>query len=263
MSSATPELAPETDSRREALISMSTHTLPFLKASGGEVCSSVRRRIPRRAGSERWDMVRLGRKASTESFHRFASDAEYWPAPCTAPPPWQIPACCLSAKMGQRFADSLRRIPQFVGPHGFTRIVGDAWIGFAASQAAAWWQSSKYTAADDRQLRRGSDRPMWPPPWSIVSSKSGDGRPAASSHIRWSPGWWTWRTTIGLHRARSGVARDALAGEMAGEAGTTADWLTVLAWGIAVEFLVGAGGLMRSSMDVRCAVISGRDDDHE
>ena len=77
--SATPELAPKMSiSGAEAFDLYIAHTLPYLKASGGEL-------IFLGSGgafligpeSERWDMVMLVRQKSTESFIAFASDAAY------------------------------------------------------------------------------------------------------------------------------------------------------------------------------------------
>jgi hypothetical protein len=77
--SATPELAPETPISGAAAYDLYiAHTLPFLKASGGELMFLG-------AGgaflvgpqSERWDMVMLVRQKSTASFLAFASDAAY------------------------------------------------------------------------------------------------------------------------------------------------------------------------------------------
>ena len=77
--SATPELAPETPmSGAEAYDLYVAHTLPFLKASGGELMflgSGGAFLVG--PDSERWDMVMLVRQKSTESFLAFASDTEY------------------------------------------------------------------------------------------------------------------------------------------------------------------------------------------
>jgi len=77
--SATPELAPETPiSGAEAYDLYVAHTLPFLKASGGDVMFlGAGGAFLVGPGSERWDMVMLVRQASTESFIAFASDAAY------------------------------------------------------------------------------------------------------------------------------------------------------------------------------------------
>jgi len=77
--SATPGLAPEAPiTGAEAYDRYIAHTLPFLKASGGEVMflgSGGAFLVG--PDSERWDMVMLVRQTSTESFIAFASDAEY------------------------------------------------------------------------------------------------------------------------------------------------------------------------------------------
>jgi hypothetical protein len=77
--SATPELAPETPiSGAEAYDRYVAHTLPFLKASGGELMFlGTGGAFLVGPDSERWDMVMLVRQASTESFIAFASDADY------------------------------------------------------------------------------------------------------------------------------------------------------------------------------------------
>ena len=77
--SATPELAPETPiSGAKAYDLYMAHTLPFLKASGGDVMFlGAGGAFLVGPDSERWDMVMLVRQASTESFIAFASDADY------------------------------------------------------------------------------------------------------------------------------------------------------------------------------------------
>ena len=77
--SAAPELAPETPiSGAEAYDLYVAHTLPFLKASGGELMFlGTGGAFLVGPDSERWDMVMLVRQASTESFIAFASDADY------------------------------------------------------------------------------------------------------------------------------------------------------------------------------------------
>ena len=77
--SATPALAPETPiSGAEAFDLYVAHTLPFLKASGGDVMflgSGGTFLVG--PDSERWDMVMLVRQKNTGSFLAFASDADY------------------------------------------------------------------------------------------------------------------------------------------------------------------------------------------
>ncbi len=77
--SATPELAPETPiSGAEAYDRYIAHTLPLLKASGGDVMFlGVGGAFLVGPDSERWDMVMLVRQKSVESFLAFASDADY------------------------------------------------------------------------------------------------------------------------------------------------------------------------------------------
>jgi hypothetical protein len=77
--SAAPELAPETPiSGAEAYDLYVAHTLPFLKASGGELMFlGAGGTFLVGPDSERWDMVMLVRQKSTESFLAFASDAAY------------------------------------------------------------------------------------------------------------------------------------------------------------------------------------------
>ena len=77
--SATPALAPHSPiSGAEAYRLYVAHTLPFLKASGGELL------FYGRGGdlligptSERWDAVMLVRQSSVASFLAFASDQDY------------------------------------------------------------------------------------------------------------------------------------------------------------------------------------------
>jgi len=77
--SATPDLAPETEvSGRQAFQSYIDHTLPFLKASGGELIllgSGGQYFIG--PEDEEWDVVMLVRQGSLESFMAFASNADY------------------------------------------------------------------------------------------------------------------------------------------------------------------------------------------
>ena len=77
--SAAPELAPQTPiSGAEAYDLYVAHTLPFLKASGGELMFlGAGGTFLVGPDSERWDMVMLVRQKSTESFLAFASDAAY------------------------------------------------------------------------------------------------------------------------------------------------------------------------------------------
>jgi len=77
--SATPALAPQSPiSGEEAYRLYVAHTLPFLKASGGELL------FYGRGGDlligptgERWDAVMLVRQTSVASFLAFASDQDY------------------------------------------------------------------------------------------------------------------------------------------------------------------------------------------
>lgn len=77
--SASPELAPVSPvSGAEAFDRYIAHTLPYLKASGGEVL------LLARGGTyfigpehERWDVAMVVRQASVQSFVAFASHAEY------------------------------------------------------------------------------------------------------------------------------------------------------------------------------------------
>jgi len=77
--SATPELAPETPISGAAAYDLYiAHTLPFLKASGGELTFlGAGGAFLVGPDSERWDMAMLVRQKSTASFLAFASDAEY------------------------------------------------------------------------------------------------------------------------------------------------------------------------------------------
>jgi len=77
--SAAPELAPETPiSGAQAYDLYITHTLPYLRESGGDLMFLG-------AGGgylvgpadERWDMAMLVRQKSVESFIAFSSNAEY------------------------------------------------------------------------------------------------------------------------------------------------------------------------------------------
>jgi hypothetical protein len=77
--SAAPELAPPVPiSGAEAFERYIAHTLPYLRASGGEVFF-----LGDGAGwligppDERWDLAMLVRQDSVESFMRFANAAEY------------------------------------------------------------------------------------------------------------------------------------------------------------------------------------------
>ena len=77
--SATPELAPTTPISGEAAYRLyMTHTLPHLKASGGEILF-FGQGGPFLIGSsdERWDAAMLVRQSSVESFVAFASNQEY------------------------------------------------------------------------------------------------------------------------------------------------------------------------------------------
>jgi hypothetical protein len=77
--SASPELAPVSPvSGAEAFDRYISHTLPYLKQSGGELL------LLARGGAffigppnERWDVAMLVRQSSVESFVAFASHAEY------------------------------------------------------------------------------------------------------------------------------------------------------------------------------------------
>lgn len=77
--SANPELAPEKPiSGREAFQKYIDHTLPFLKASGGELLllgSGGRFFIGPQ--DEQWDLVMLVKQSSLASFMAFASNNEY------------------------------------------------------------------------------------------------------------------------------------------------------------------------------------------
>jgi hypothetical protein len=77
--SATPELLPETPiSGREAFQKYIDHTLPFLKASGGELLllgDGGRYFIG--PEDEQWDVVMLVKQSTLASFMAFASNAEY------------------------------------------------------------------------------------------------------------------------------------------------------------------------------------------
>ena len=77
--SANPELAPEKPiSGREAFQKYIDHTLPFLKASGGELLllgSGGRFFIGPQ--DEQWDLVMLVKQSSLASFMAFASNDEY------------------------------------------------------------------------------------------------------------------------------------------------------------------------------------------
>lgn len=77
--SASPELAPESPvSGAEAFDRYISHTLPYLKQSGGELLL-LARGGPFFIGppNERWDVAMLVRQSSVESFVAFASHAEY------------------------------------------------------------------------------------------------------------------------------------------------------------------------------------------
>ena len=77
--SATPELAPvDPISGAEAYELYITHTLPYLRASGGELLFRGRGG-PFLIGpaSERWDEVLLVRQKSVEEFVAFASNEDY------------------------------------------------------------------------------------------------------------------------------------------------------------------------------------------
>ena len=74
-----PELAPPAPiSGAEAFERYVAHTLPYLRASGGEVVF-LGDGGPLLIGpeAERWDLVMLVRQSSVESFMRFASDPAY------------------------------------------------------------------------------------------------------------------------------------------------------------------------------------------
>lgn len=77
--SATPELAPDEDiSGKEAFQRYIDHTMPFLKASGGElIFLGTGGTYLIGPQDEQWDIVMLVRQRSVEDFMAFASNAEY------------------------------------------------------------------------------------------------------------------------------------------------------------------------------------------
>jgi hypothetical protein len=77
--SATPALAPQTPiSGEEAYRLYMTHTLPFLKASGGELLFYGRGgELLIGPAGERWDAAMLVRQSSVASFLAFASNQDY------------------------------------------------------------------------------------------------------------------------------------------------------------------------------------------
>ncbi|HLO81342.1 MAG TPA: hypothetical protein VK166_10305 [Chitinophagaceae bacterium] len=76
---ASPELAPENPiSGEQAYQLYIEHTLPFLKASGGElVFSGKGGKFLIGPGMEKWDKVLLVRQKSVESFIAFEQNAAY------------------------------------------------------------------------------------------------------------------------------------------------------------------------------------------
>ena len=77
--SAHPELAPDTPiSGRAAYARYSAHTLPFLKAAGGEVLYSGAGGAPLIGPlDEPWDLVLIVRHCDVETFRGFANDPGY------------------------------------------------------------------------------------------------------------------------------------------------------------------------------------------
>ena len=77
--SATPELAPQAEiSGAEAFQRYVSHTLPYLRATGGELLFLADGgNFLIGPTSERWDMAMLVRQQSVEAFLSFASDQGY------------------------------------------------------------------------------------------------------------------------------------------------------------------------------------------
>jgi len=77
--SAAPELAPKASITGEAAYRLyMAHTLPYLKASGGEVLFFGKGGpFLIGPGDERWDAVMLVRQSSVAAFMAFASNQEY------------------------------------------------------------------------------------------------------------------------------------------------------------------------------------------